>query len=144
MEAAMKRWLVMVCVVVMAGSMFAFGALADAGAAPDGNANGTVKIVEPGGEDALPANDPHVCTFRVAGLGFDAGEQVTLHVEGQGGPNTGVDTYNNTVNADAGGEFLTGVVTLTPGLYKLDADGADSSGAGKHKVFTVECEAPTT
>jgi len=76
-------------------------------------------------------------------LNFDAAEPVTLHIEGQGGPNSGTGTFDAAVVADSNGEFVTGVISLSEGLYKLDADGAESPGAGKHKVFTVECP-PTT
>jgi len=112
-----------------------------AGSAPS-NA-GTIKIFD--GDKELPANDPKACNPEVRGLEFEANETgIVVTIEGQGGPNVGgPSTFTGTFDADALGDFTTGVITLEPGQYKANAN--DGEGGGdKNKVFRVECVTPPT
>jgi len=98
---------------------------------------GTIKIFD--GDKELPANDPKVCdAFTVQGLGFDATEDVRVTIVGQGGPEAGTGSFDQTVVTDAEGSFATAPITLPGGMYLANAD--DGEGGGdKNKVFKVEC-----
>ena len=128
--------------VALAGGTLAFSGAAVVGAGIDTN-SGTVKIFD--GDKELPANDPKVCgAFEVRGLGFDADEQdIAVDIVGQGGPNAGTGSFSGSFDADANGDFSTGPISLSPGMYKLDSE--DGEGGGdKNKVFKVECEPTPT
>ncbi|CAN5675359.1 hypothetical protein BH24CHL8_BH24CHL8_04140 [soil metagenome] len=114
-------------------------------AAPPGN-NGTVKIHDGGGEpDPVRKNEPKVCTFHIHAFGFDPGQELVFHIEGQGGPNAGPDTYDNTLTVGDEGEgrdpASPDTIELAEGMYKLTTDTGDGEGTrDKHKVFKVECD----
>jgi hypothetical protein len=120
----------------------AAGALAD----PPGN-NGTVKI-DGVPFDSHPNNEPHVgCTFQIDFTGFDAGQQVSASLVGHPPTGGGVLASQSTTLDGSGAGSITldlsgalGGITPHPqqGYHiKLTVD--TGQGAGKHKVFWVEC-----
>lgn len=154
----LRRPLMMLPVAVLAAFLLAGTALAHhkpdhTGGPPSGNGphdnRGTVKIHEGATEPAaLMANQPQVCAFHVHMFKFHANQELGISIVGQGGANVaGPDTYTSTVTTDANGDARdpgTGSITLADGMYKLTVD--TGRGAGKHKVFKVDCageEGPT-
>ena len=131
---------------VMAGA-----GVASAGA--NGN-NGTLKVHELGTGSGTESNDPKVCAFNLEGFGFDAGQQLAVAFEVQGGDApTGVVPDPNSFGpytANAAGYFATeyfnnGGTVIMAGHYKVTAYGKDT-GTGqwselkaKSKVFKVDC-----
>lgn len=152
---ALRRPVPMLLVAVMAAFLVAGTALAHhkpghTGGPPTDNDphdnRGTVKIHEAATEPAaLMANQPQVCEFHVHMFKFHANQELGISIVGQGGPNVaGPDTYVSTVTTDANGEARdpdTGSITLEDGMYKLTVD--TGKGAGKHKVFNVDCDNST-
>jgi hypothetical protein len=130
---------------LLAGSV----AAGSAGAAPAGapGNNGTVKIHEGPGEPAPETrNEPHVCTFHVHGMFFDAGQELTFTVTSW--PPTGDRSVvlSGTITADGTGEGRTpGEYELADGHYRLTVDtGNGKPTQDKHKMFWVQCAASTT
>lgn len=99
--------------------------------------NGTVKIVDAQSDyDLDKDNDPHVCSFYIAGFGFDAGQTGTYYIVGQPPTPTATGT-NGGFRANNEGNWATPSIRLADGHYKLTVD--TGKGDGKHKVFWVEC-----
>lgn len=152
----LNRPVLMLLVAVVAALLLTGTALAHhkpghTGGPPSGNGphdnRGTVKIHEGAGEPAaLMANQPQVCAFHIHMFKFHANQELGISIVGQGGANVaGPDTYTSTVTTDANGEARdpeAGSITLDDGMYKLTVD--TGKGAGKHKVFEVDCEDSTT
>jgi len=137
----------LLALVVLAILVAALGVTRLASAAP-GN-NGTVKIHEGSAEPSpVTRNEPHVCTFHVHALFFDANQTLTFVVRSW--PPTGdrsvvLSGALQTDGSGAGRAPLTGAYSLPDGHYKLFVD-TDGSGDDKlkHKVFWVKCAAATT
>jgi hypothetical protein len=111
-------------------------------AAPPGD-NGTVKVhrtTTPAGD---PRNEPKVCTFYLAGFGFDPAEQVSWYI--QSWPPTGDRTtvLKNTLALGSDGNGRTSDLALPDGHYKLFWNFEGEHGAAKHKVFWVKCPKPS-
>src|SRR6266576_3565655 len=113
---------------------------------PPGN-NGTVKIHD-GGLEPSPEirNQPHVCTFHLHFFFADAGQAGAWWIRSW--PPTGdrATVLAGNYLTDANGEYRTpaepGAYTLPDGHYKLFWEGRTATEI-KHKVFWVQCAAPT-
>lgn len=129
-----------------------FGALSTAvSAAPPsevpGN-NGTVKIHEGAGEPAPEVrNEPHVCTFHLHFFFADAADSGTWEIQEWSPGDKGAVVLSGTYLTDADGEDRdpeASAYSLPDGHYKLFWDGdLDTKKHDKHKVFWVDCPAPT-
>jgi hypothetical protein len=124
---------------------------APAGAAPVGAAgnNGTVKIHDGAGEPSPEQrNEPHVCTFHVHALFFDAGQVLTFTVQSWEPTGDRSVVLTGSITADATGEGrspVAGAYSLPDGHYRLTVDtGNGTSTQDKHKMFWVQCAAETT
>jgi hypothetical protein len=122
-----------------------------AGAAPDGapGNNGTVKIHDGAGEPSPePRNEPHVCTFHVHALFFDADQVLTFTVQSWEPTGDRSVVLTGSITADASGEGrapVAGAYSLPDGHYRLTVDtGNGTSTQDKHKMFWVQCAAETT
>ncbi|MBE8476680.1 hypothetical protein [Streptomyces justiciae] len=132
--------------LTVAGTVL-IGVPGTAAAAPGDN--GDVKIhkaesrpVDPSDEDQR--DEPKVCKFYLAAFNFDSREHFTYTIDGQGqGPNAGTGHLSGDGTADVNGAARTEDLTLSDGLYKLVWKGDNWTGAGKQKVFTVDCTNPT-
>nr|WP_184913183.1 hypothetical protein [Streptomyces luteogriseus] len=114
-------------------------------AAPIPGDNGDVKIHASTTAAANQRNDPKVCDFYLAAFTFDAGEKVNWTIQTQ--PEVpGGATRTGTFTADATGAGRTTAVDLPNGQYKLTWLTDQAHGAGKFKVFKVDCPTskPTT
>ncbi|MFF4273841.1 hypothetical protein [Streptomyces sp. NPDC001536] len=118
-----------------------------AGAAPlaPGD-NGTVKIHNGplGRMDRTPYGDardePKVCTFYIDAANFDPGQEITWSIVTQPPVANGARLSGGIVLPDGDGH--TRDYTLPDGQYKLTWNITGGSGAGKHKVFKVDCVTP--
>jgi hypothetical protein len=122
-----------------------------AGAAPTGapGNNGTVKIHDGSGEPSPePRNQPHVCTFHVHALFFDAGQVLTFTVQSWEPTGDRSVVLTGSITADASGAGrapVTGAYSLPDGHYRLTVDTGNGTGTqDKHKMFWVQCAPPTT
>jgi LPXTG-motif cell wall-anchored protein len=163
-----SRWLsraALACVV--GGVVTATGAATGWAADPGGN-NGTVKIQSTdvdGPDNPDPANDPHVpCTFQLAFFGFDTNQtaKITFTIQPPSGTGDAVLlSETRTVSDDpAGGSadvdavFTYDASTWGLGAYtaqvnqgyhvKLTIESAGVPSGVKHKVFWLQCAAPTS
>ena len=103
--------------------------------------NGDVKIHAVGTPFQSQRNEPKVCTFYLDAFNFDVVQGITWSI--------------GTQPALPGGATLAGVVrlvsgtghtvplTLPDGQYKLTWKIIGGNGAGKHKVFKVDCSTAT-
>ncbi|MGV9455722.1 hypothetical protein [Streptomyces sp. NPDC003635] len=112
-------------------------------AQPPGD-NGDVKIHSVGTPFADQRNEPKVCDFYLAAFNFDAGEQVVwtikTHPGVRGGPKLPNSAYpDNTVTIESDGTAHTIPLGLPNGQYKLTWTTSQGHGAGKFKVFKVDC-----
>ncbi|HUP82631.1 MAG TPA: hypothetical protein VM284_00385 [Candidatus Limnocylindria bacterium] len=154
---ALRRPLLILLVALASALLITGSALAHhkpghTGGPPSGNDphdnRGTVKIHEGATEPAaLMASEPQVCSFHIHMFKFHANQVLGISIVGQGGANVaGPDTYTSTVTTDANGDARdpdTRSITLADGTYKLTVD--TGKGAGKHKVFKVDCaDSPPT
>ncbi|MBD0838052.1 hypothetical protein [Streptomyces sp. TRM68416] len=115
-------------------------------AQPPGD-NGDVKIHAVGTPFEDPRNEPKVCDFYLAAFNFDPGEKVTWSIKTQppvpGGaelPTNGVP--DNTITIGPDGMAQTIPLDLPNGQYKLTWKTDLGHGAGKFKVFRVDCPTP--
>ncbi|WP_203963703.1 hypothetical protein [Actinocatenispora thailandica] len=133
-----SRWAtVMVAAAVVGAGLGAPGA---ALAAPGDN--GDVKIHNSGTPVDDPSNEPKVCVFYLDAFNFDGLQQVSWHIDEQ--PPTGTSQVGQgTITLDPDGNGHTQDMTLPNGHYKLVWNWEGENGAGKSKVFTVECASPS-
>ncbi|MET9361242.1 hypothetical protein ABZX93_10040 [Streptomyces sp. NPDC006632] len=101
--------------------------------------NGDIKLHAMGTPFTDPRDEPKVCNFYLDAFNFDVAQGITWNI--------------NTQPARAGGPSLSGTVQLTTGTghttpltlpngqYKLTWNIVGGKGAGKQKVFKVECPA---
>ncbi|MFH9014291.1 hypothetical protein ACH4C6_23280 [Streptomyces sp. NPDC017943] len=114
-------------------------------AAPIPGDNGDVKIHATTTTADNQRNDPKVCDFYLAAFNFDAGERVNWTIQTE--PEVpGGATRSGTVTADPTGRARSKAVDLPNGQYKLTWLTDQANGAGKFKVFKVDCPTskPTT
>ncbi|MFJ5831297.1 hypothetical protein [Streptomyces sp. NPDC093089] len=123
-----------------AAAALAFGSLALAGApaayAAPGD-NGDVKIHKVGTPVDDQRNEPKVCRFYLAAFNFDTLQEVDWEITPQP-PKADDPTLSGQITL-ATGTGHTGTLSLPGGQYKLVWTFEGQSGAGKQKVFKVEC-----
>jgi hypothetical protein len=140
------RWLGWAAVAGLLGAALA-APLPASGEVP-GN-NGTVKIHEGGTEtEPIVRNEPHVCTFHLHFFFADPFDAGTWEIQEWSPGDKGTVVLSGTYDTNGDGEDRDpdepGVYELPDGHYKLFWDGdLDTEKHDKHKVFWVECEAPT-
>ncbi|WP_327716141.1 hypothetical protein OG381_12295 [Streptomyces sp. NBC_00490] len=121
--------------------------MATAGAVPlaPGD-NGTVKIHTapydsvqrtPYGD---PRDEPKVCKFYIDAANFDPGQAITWNIVTQPPVTNGATLSGELALPTGAGHTLD--YTLPDGQYKLTWNITGGSGAGKHKVFKVDCVTP--
>ncbi len=107
-------------------------------------ANGTVNIHNGSSEPSpLEQNSPKICTtFHIHGFKFDKNQSGEWEIYGQGADKDKEGT-SGSYKADENGTWISSLITLPIGHWKLDVDGF--SKGDKSKVFKIECEliAPT-
>ncbi|GGX56855.1 hypothetical protein [Streptomyces fructofermentans] len=102
--------------------------------------NGDVKIHAETTAPTDQRNDPKVCKFHLAAFNFDTVQGVTWLIEPQPARRGGATLNGNlTLTTGAGNSEL---LTLPDGQYKLTWKIEGGLGAGKQKVFKVDCKAP--
>ncbi|MFF7450786.1 MULTISPECIES: hypothetical protein [unclassified Streptomyces] len=124
--------------LTLAGSV-AVGAPAALAAPGD---NGDVKVHEVGTPFSDQRDQPKVCDFYLSAFKFDPNEKVHWmideHPMGQGAPHDLEGDF--TAGADGSGQTIP--LGLPNGMYKLTWTTDKGHGAGKFKVFKVDCATP--
>lgn len=116
--------------VALAGAPSAFAAPGD---------NGDVKIHKDTTDPSNPKNEPKVCKFHLAAFNFDGLQEVSWEISPQ--PPKAEDPHlNGKIILDSNGDGHTTDLSLPDGMYKLDWTWVGENGAGKHKVFRVDCD----
>lgn len=111
-------------------------------AAPPGD-NGDVKIHEVGTPFDDQRDEPKVCDFYLSAFNFDNAEHVEWSIDPQSqGPGAGTGELDGEITTDSEGAAHTLPLGLPNGLYKLTWKTDLGHGAGKFKVFTVDCASP--
>ncbi|WP_331766681.1 hypothetical protein [Embleya sp. NBC_00896] len=127
--------LTVAAIAVGAGTIAAGGSAFALPMAPGDN--GDVKVHKTTTDPTNPVNEPKVCKFYLAAFDFDPLQEVTYTIATQppngsgpvlGGKITLVDGNGHTEN-----------LSLPDGQYKLVWTFEGASGAGKQKVFNVDC-----
>ncbi|MGW0832840.1 hypothetical protein [Streptomyces prunicolor] len=103
--------------------------------------NGDVKIHEVGTDFTDQRNEPKVCDFYLAAFNFDTVQQVTWSIETQPSIPGGA-TRSGSITLATGTGHTMPVAQLPNGMYKLTWNFVGENGAGKHKVFQVDCPSP--
>ncbi|MGY1501998.1 hypothetical protein ACW4TU_36370 [Streptomyces sp. QTS52] len=100
--------------------------------------NGDVKIHKVGTPFSDQRNEPKVCDFYLAAFNFDAGQDIEWSIETQPLEANGA-TLGDTLELEPDGTGHTLPLALPDGQYKLTWNIVGGQGAGKHKVFKVDC-----
>ena len=100
--------------------------------------NGDVKIHSEHTSPTSQINEPKVCKFHLAAFNFDVVAGITWTIEPQPA-NQGSATLNGALKLETG-MGNTDTLTLPDGQYKLTWKITGGTGAGKHKVFKVDCK----
>jgi hypothetical protein len=124
--------------VLAAAAIVALGAPVAVAAPGD---NGDVKIHEVGTPFTDERDQPKVCDFYLDAFNFDTVQQVTWSNETQPSIPGGA-TRSGSITLTTGTGHTMPVATLPNGMYKLTWTFAGENGAGKHKVFQVDCPSP--
>jgi hypothetical protein len=128
--------------VVLAAALIGAGLGAPGAALAAPGDNGDVKIHNSGTPVDDPRDEPQVCEFYLDAFDFDGLQSVDWEIDQQPPTGTGqVRTGSITLDADGNGH--TADMTLPDGHYKLVWTWEGENGAGKSKVFTVECPSPS-
>lgn len=118
----------------MAGAMLLGGATPAVAQPGD---NGDVKIHRVGTSFTDQRNEPKVCDFYIAAFNFDAGQTVTWTIAPQpAGPG---DMRDGELTLPTGTGYTMPIPRMSDGQYKLTWKIEGGAGAGKHKVFKVDC-----
>ncbi|GGN90228.1 hypothetical protein GCM10011579_085990 [Streptomyces albiflavescens] len=104
--------------------------------------NGDVKIHEAGTPVDDQNNEPKVCKFYLDAFNFDGLESIRWSIEPQP-PVAGSEPLNGTIILPPSGHGWTGELSLPNGQYKLTWTFEGENGAGKQKVFKVDCPTGT-
>jgi hypothetical protein len=104
--------------------------------------NGDVKVHDSNTPVDDPRNDPKVCHFYLDGFNFDSNQLVTWSIANQP-PVAGPAVLSGSLQLPASGHGRTGELVLPDGQYKLTWNFAGENGAGKQKVFKVDCPPAT-
>ncbi|GHA79113.1 hypothetical protein ACIQRS_17870 [Streptomyces termitum] len=139
MSARTARPLAAVSGLALAGLALAGGAPAAYAAPGD---NGDVKIHKVGTPFDDQSNEPKVCAFYLAGFGFDVLQDVQWDIVPQPAKPGGAELSGRITLLSGTGH--TAPLALPDGMYKLTWTFAGENGAGKHKVFQVDCPNGTT
>ncbi|MEU4166939.1 hypothetical protein AB0F46_08645 [Streptomyces sp. NPDC026665] len=100
--------------------------------------NGDVKVHDANTPFENQRDDPKVCRFYLDGFNFDPGQQVSWSIAHQPGA-AGDPVLAGTLTASPTGRAGTRIFTLPDGQYKLTWNFQGENGAGKSKVFKVDC-----
>ncbi|WP_415953210.1 hypothetical protein [Streptomyces sp. KLOTTS4A1] len=100
--------------------------------------NGDVKVHDEHTGEFDQRDDPKVCRFYLDAFNFDSGQEVTWTIAPQPAKAEGPN-LDGALTTDANGHKRTGLLSLPDGMYKLDWTFEGEQGAGKHKVFRVDC-----
>jgi len=103
---------------------------------------GTVKVHRTSTPDSDRRNEPKLCAFRIVGFGFPDDADLSITIEGHGGPNAGADSFSTSLTADQlsdAGDFGIAGPTLADGMYKLYVENTTAPGGAKQKVFKIDC-----
>ncbi|WP_327693849.1 hypothetical protein [Streptomyces sp. NBC_00459] len=103
--------------------------------------NGDVKIHKVGTPFDDQSNEPKVCDFYLAAFNFDDlpdGQDIEWSIETQPLEANGA-TLSDTLDLEPDGTGHTMPLALPDGQYKLTWNIVGGQGAGKHKVFQVDC-----
>ncbi|MFI6550573.1 hypothetical protein ACIBO9_45780 [Streptomyces prunicolor] len=103
--------------------------------------NGDVKIHEVGTPFTDERNQPKVCDFYLDAFNFDTVQEVTWSIETQPSIPGGA-TRSGSITLTTGTGHTMPVAQLPNGMYKLTWNFVGENGAGKHKVFQVDCPSP--
>ncbi|KUJ67263.1 hypothetical protein ACZ90_29740 [Streptomyces albus subsp. albus] len=106
-----------------------------AAAAPGDHGDVTVRSV--GTPISTQRSEARVCAFYLAGADFDTVQEITWAIVPQG-RNAQAGGLSGGISL-AGGLGRTEELTLPDGVYKLTWNVEGAAGAGKNKVFTVDC-----
>ncbi|WP_406328800.1 hypothetical protein [Streptomyces sp. NBC_00203] len=101
--------------------------------------NGDVKIHDSATPDDDQRNDPKVCRFYLAGFNFDGAQDITWSIETQPHVDGGATLAGGLVIPASGDGRTEGLYSLPNGQYKLIWNFEGENGAGKQKVFKVDC-----
>ncbi|WP_175409458.1 hypothetical protein [Streptomyces sp. TRM64462] len=129
------RSLLRTAVAGLALGGIAIGAAPPAVAAPGDN--GDIKIHSVGTPPLDQRNEPKVCRFYLAAFNFDTLQQVSYTIVPQ--PMRAGDPSLSGGITLATGTGHTEELSLPDGMYKLTWTFEGASGAGKMKVFRVDC-----
>ncbi|MEN8653076.1 hypothetical protein ABCR94_21400 [Streptomyces sp. 21So2-11] len=99
--------------------------------------NGDVKIHAVGTPFNDQRNEPKVCAFYLAAFNFDTLQEVTWSIAPQPPKVNGANRDGQITLATGTGHTMP--LSLPNGMYKLTWTFAGESGAGKMKVFKVDC-----
>ncbi|WP_434588240.1 hypothetical protein [Streptomyces sp. A5-4] len=99
--------------------------------------NGDVKIHSVGTPFNDQRNEPKVCQFYLAAFNFDTLQNVSWSIVPQPPKETGPARNGQITLATGTGQTLP--LSLPDGMYKLTWKFQGQSGAGKMKVFKVDC-----
>ncbi|MEV0224518.1 hypothetical protein [Streptomyces sp. NPDC050704] len=103
--------------------------------------NGDVKIHAETTPDTDQSNNPKVCKFYLAAFNFDPNQAISWVIDPQPA-NSGTATLNGTLTLPTGTgrtPVKPATLSLPNGQYKLTWKIEGGMGAGKHKVFKVDC-----
>ncbi|WP_323378943.1 LPXTG cell wall anchor domain-containing protein [Streptomyces smaragdinus] len=104
--------------------------------------NGNVKIHDSKTSDKEHENEPKVCTFYITGFQFDGAQQVDWQILGWAPTATkkGEVVKTGSLTLDGTGHERTTDINLPDGHYRLVWNFDGEHGAGKHKMFWVDCD----
>jgi hypothetical protein len=100
--------------------------------------NGDVKVHDENTAVDDQRDDPKVCVFYLDGFNFDGAQQITWSIVTQPPVADGATLSGNLI-VPASGHGWTGDLTLPDGQYKMTWNFQGENGAGKSKVFRVDC-----
>jgi hypothetical protein len=100
--------------------------------------NGDVKVHMAGTAVPARANQPKVCKFYLDAFNFDVAQGINWTIAPQSAQAGTTTTLSGSVTL-ANGAGVTENLMLPSGHYKLTWVVVDGNGAGKHKVFKVDC-----
>ncbi|MFE2534985.1 hypothetical protein [Streptomyces sp. NPDC059371] len=100
--------------------------------------NGDVKVHDANTPFDNQRDDPTVCRFYLDGFNLDAGQQISWSIAHQPGA-AGDPVLAGTLSASQTGRAGTRIFTLPDDQYKLTWNFQGENGAGKSKVFKVDC-----
>ncbi|MFF0012175.1 hypothetical protein [Streptomyces sp. NPDC005374] len=101
--------------------------------------NGDVKVHMAGTQSPAHLNQPKVCLFYLDAFNFDVAQGINWTIEPQSAQAGTTATLSGVVTL-ANGSGVTSNLMLPAGHYKLTWKIVDGNGAGKHKVFKVDCK----